>query len=213
MIYIPTLGRWSHIETMLSLENVYVNITLVVQPHEEANYRQLWDSSRVTIKVLPEEVKGIARTRQWIIDNAPENKIIFMDDDIKFARRKKKGSVKLTKVTREDMCELMEWMYCQLEAYPVVGVSMRQGNNNHESSVSYNGQCIRVVGLDLAKVRQHNVRYDVIDMMSDRHMVLSMLELGYPNIITNEWSQDHGGSNTAGGCSRSEEHTSELQSH
>ena len=116
MIYIPTLGRWSHIETMLSLENVCVNITLVVQPHEEANYRQLWDNSRVTIKVLPEEVKGIARTRQWIIDNAPENKIIFMDDDIKFARRKEKGSVKLTKVTREDMCELMEWMYCQLEA-------------------------------------------------------------------------------------------------
>jgi hypothetical protein len=66
-IYIPTLGRVDKQVTYSNMPDWVKDITyFVIQPHEEEIFRKTYPNSN--IKVLPLKIKGIARTREWIIN-------------------------------------------------------------------------------------------------------------------------------------------------
>jgi hypothetical protein len=76
-LVIPSLGRPKEILSHPLLDHAHV----VVQPHEE----ELYKGSGKKVHVLPKEVKGIGRTRHWIVENLwdeGEDCIWMCDDDI-----------------------------------------------------------------------------------------------------------------------------------
>ncbi len=86
-IYISTLGRPHRQTTWNNLShNAKCITTIVVTPKEEGVFRSVLDLAS-HILVLPPEVKGLSANRQWILDNAKEDIIVFMDDDLTFFYR------------------------------------------------------------------------------------------------------------------------------
>ena len=85
-IYIPTLGRVDKQITYENMPQFVKDITwFVVQPHEEKLFIEKYPKGQ--IKVLPENVKGIAKTRKWIMDDGENDCYAMFDDDITFWRR------------------------------------------------------------------------------------------------------------------------------
>jgi|688.fasta_scaffold199862_2 hypothetical protein len=112
-IYIPTLGRLHNQVTYNNLPQRWKDITyFVVQPHEY----ELACSLYPNVLCLPETVKGIAKTRKWIVETAGDSYYAMMDDDIDFLKRninretKKKidGLPSKEKLTEEDFEDLLD---------------------------------------------------------------------------------------------------------
>jgi hypothetical protein len=209
-IVVPSYQRPSRCETLSWLTLGGITPDLVIQPQEQAAYAfGMASKYNCNLVILPPEVKGIANTRQWIVDNTEDDKLLMLDDDLKFFRRVTPTDWHLNKCNAQDMVDMIAWVDDNLNRYPSVGVSLRQGNNQCPSSTRTNGQLIRAVGVHLPTLRQHGLRYDVLPVMEDRHVCLSLLDLGYENCINFEFANDQASSQSAGGCT--EERTKEIQ--
>ena len=75
-IYVPSYKRSDRIMTW----NVLNDCTYVVRESEEAAYREAGITKILTAP--DEEINSLAKVRQWIIDNTPEDIVIQCDDDI-----------------------------------------------------------------------------------------------------------------------------------
>lgn len=196
-IIIPTYGRGTNLTTLSSLpKHIKEWVTVVVQEREA----HLWRDSDVLVQVLPEWVKTVGPTRQWIINNY-QGKVCIMDDDLVFATRRKDDLGKFTPSTAYEICDMLAGIDNNLDEYPVVGLCPREGGNRKTNPTDVNTRVIRVTGLDLEVLKKHDVRYDRLPVMEDFDMLLQMLELGYSNVCLNKWVHNQGGSNSAGGCS------------
>jgi len=83
-IYIPTLGRITNQITYNGLPDQWKKITyLVVQPHEYEEAKSLYPN----VLCLPPEIKGIANTRKWIVEQGKGSYYVMMDDDMYFLKR------------------------------------------------------------------------------------------------------------------------------
>ena len=84
-IYIPTRGRAdSQVTLSFFPDDMRQNVTLVVD-HDEADEYGQYDCN---IMVCPDTVFDIATKRKYIHDNADDNKIVMLDDDLRFYIRK-----------------------------------------------------------------------------------------------------------------------------
>lgn len=76
-IYVPSYRRPNKIIT----DKVLNSCTYVVRKSEEAAYAE--SGVRRFIAVEDEKINSMSKVRQWIIDNAPEDIVLQIDDDIK----------------------------------------------------------------------------------------------------------------------------------
>lgn len=204
-ILIPTYGRRWNQSTWESLPQSVKDITsLVIQKRE----LPVWEDANVRTRVLPDHIQTVGPTRQWIIDNY-SGRVLIMDDDLVFATRRKDDPSKFTPSSHSDIEDMIASVESALYTYPVVGVCPREGGNRKTAPFDVNTRIIRVTGLNLDILKEHDVRYDRLPVMEDFDMLLQMLELGYDNMCLNSWVHNQGGSNTAGGCSTYR--TDELQ--
>lgn len=82
-IYIPSRGRAQRAKTAYILAACAIPFTLVVEPHEEALYRQFHPDADYL--VLPERDRGIGYARQAILDRARatgQERVWQIDDDL-----------------------------------------------------------------------------------------------------------------------------------
>ena len=75
-IYVPSYKRSDRILTW----NVLNSCTYVVRASEEEKYRAAGITSILTAP--DDEINSLAKVRQWIVDNTPEDIVIQCDDDI-----------------------------------------------------------------------------------------------------------------------------------
>ena len=73
-IYVPSYKRYDRIMTW----NVLNDCTYVVRESEEEAYREAGITKILTGP--DEEINSLAKVRQWIIDNTPEDIVIQCDD-------------------------------------------------------------------------------------------------------------------------------------
>ncbi len=203
MIVINTLGRVNNQPTLVALKEAGLNPVLLVQYHE----KDLYDKYDVEVTVLPEYVKNLPETRQWLSENSPYEKVIIIDDDFTFYTRDE--GIKLRKSSNEDIKQMIEQVYSDLETYAAVGISMRQGNNHVEEDFKENSAINGFIGLDLNIVRKEGIRFDHNPAMEDKHVILGLLTRGHKNKVWFKWCYNQPASNTEGGCSTYR--TSELQ--
>lgn len=203
-IFILTKNRIGKQVTLKNLPPSLLSRTFLVCPKSEAEVHghQTW--------YPPDEVTGVCKTRQWILDNAKAvfgvNKIFMLDDDLNFNIRIE-GTTKLRKLKDpEELSLAFETLNTWLDTIPVVGMSTRQGNNTVQFSYADNTRILRFFGFNL-----HNVsaRFDRQRVMEDFDFLLQMLRQGKPNRVLYTFTQDQPQSGSAGGCS--DYRTAELQ--
>lgn len=201
-IYIPTIGRIDKQITWDQLTPVLREKTVLVCPANEALEHQALGRN---VLICPEN--GIGRTRQWIVDQAQEQHLAMVDDDLIFLKRKDPWAWNLRRILDEDVEEMFTWVETMLESYPQVGVSARQGNNRHFPVDLVT--CTRVMNFhayDVHVLRRIGARF--IDpsvpsntVMEDFHLTLTLLESGYENALITDYAWDQTASNAKGGCS------------
>ena len=198
-IVIPTYGRAQDQQTLKQLLAAGLKPTLVVQAREFGQYHLLDSTS---IRILPPHITTIAPTRQWIVDHVGSgNALIMVDDDLVFFKRRDDDRTKLRDIEPGELRHAFEAMGEWLDDYAHVGFAAREGANRNPESCLFNTRIMRVLGYSRSVLQEKNIRFDEMEVMEDFHVALSLLELGYDNMILNDFAHNQGGSGRSGGCS------------
>ncbi len=198
-IVIPTYGRAHNQETLKHLLTARLEVTLVVQAREADQYEP---DGGVKIVILPDSIRTIAPTRQWIVENVGHSDhICMLDDDLVFYRRRTDDPTKLRGITPVELSDAFYLMDRHLANYPHVGFAAREGANRNTESRLFNTRIMRVLGYDRVTLKKHDIRFDEMEVMEDFHVALQLLEAGYDNLVMNEVAHNQGGSGSSGGCS------------
>lgn len=197
-IFIPTLGRVGNQKTLANMpERLYPYVNLVCPPGEVRAHV----AKHPRVNVMACHARGIAATRQWIVESCDQPVCTMVDDDQLFYKRIGK-TVSLTAMTREEVGLMFEEMEGLSMIYPMVGLSARQGNNRAEED--YLVEASRVHNhyvLDVALLKAEGIRFDATSLMEDFYVNLSLLTRGYTTakVVDRCWNQSE--SNSDGGCS------------
>lgn len=209
-IIIPTLGRASvQLQPTLSqMLQAGLRPILLVQPHEEAAYNDFYGG----LWVLPERIKGIAATRDYIIHEMPgDDHVVMLDDDLHFAVRRDDERDKFRQPEPADVRDMVEALNRALHLYPHVAIGSREGGNRVTAEHVWNTRMMRVLGYRRSYLKKHNITFAPMDVMEDFHVTLQILRRGEDCCVLNNWvSNQAGGSDAKGGCSTFR--TLELQS-
>lgn len=196
-IVINTLGRINKQITYNGLPDSIKRLTsFSVQAAEAHLYPDHYD-----LIILPDHVKDLPSTRQWLVDNVKTRYLLIMDDDLTFFTRKDDDPRKLYKMEEHELEDMFNDILHLLECgHPMVGISAREGNNREPLAVKYVGRSMRIFGLDLKTIREVGARFDRTKAKEDMDMTLQLLRAGYQNAIFYCYANDHVSSNAPGGC-------------
>lgn len=196
-ILIPTYGRHDRQITLWGLPQKYREQTELIVQEREAH---LYDTVARKL-VLPNSIRDIGSTRQWITQNIPDSKVIQLDDDLVFARRRTDDPSKFRSITESDFDDMFQFIEEALEDYAHVGVAAREGGNRNVDLFTYNTRMMRVLAYRLDVLRKENIRHDRLTDVEDFDANLQLLRKGYDNCVVNSFCHNQGGSGTDGGCS------------
>jgi hypothetical protein len=209
IITIPTYGRVGKQITLASIPKEWLHLTYLVVQEREYTQHLEQHGHLVNILALPDNVRDIATTRDWIIERFPGGSVLMLDDDLTFARRRTDDRTKFRNCTKEDLTLMFDMLEVRLTGYDHVGMSGREGANRNTHMDLFNTRAMRVLGYNPRKIKAYELKFAPGGFMCDFHMTLELLKRGYPNCVYNDFVHNQPGSNTAGGCS--EQRTSETQ--
>lgn len=208
-IIIPTMQRADRQHTVQQLRMSGVSTEykcFLAIPRDETN----------SYNIPPEfgylllDCSGINNVRQYIVEHCTDNKILMIDDDLNFFYRPYLEDVELYQATGEQILAAIKWIDEKLEDYAHCSLSARTQNFQTTNRI------LRENSLELKTVRPWRIygfRKDIIlgeqldfhagldvNTMDDFHITLSLLELGYPNIVNFKYAHEQRGSNSKGGA-------------
>lgn len=200
-IYIPTMQRLNDQRTLTALAAAGIVPNLVV-PKAEAKAYEKAIGDRA--KILPCPAKGIAMTRQWIMDNHlpfEDEKLVMMDDDLTFHVRRKDDPTKFQPAKPADVKRMLKLIEKHLTKFAHVGVLAREGGNRITEPHVDCSRPLRVYAYNMAMVRAAGAKYHKGLVQDDFDMTLQLLRAGYANRIICEYVNDQVTSNAPGGAS------------
>lgn len=199
-ILIPTLGRDRIITLEFLTQEMHRHVTLLCPAEQHAGLSKAYPSVRVT--VCPR--KGISHVRQWVLDNYSKQQVLMSDDDLPFYVRKDRDNWSdwhARRATPEEVTEALEKMAALTMLYPMVGMSGKQGNNNHKSPIVHATRMWNIWTIDCEIANAEGFRFDATDTMQDFIMHLNFLTAGYTTAMIADFMHCQYASNQAGGCS------------
>lgn len=219
-IYIPSLGRADRIRngqsTICELpKSAWSLVTYVVPVAQEALYRSAlqWHTGAQVV-ACPEV--GIAATRRWMTEHCPEEKILQLDDDIKFQVRKSfETSTFETKPSASSLEDMLAAVDTMLDTYAHGGISDRVAGSRAPLGVG--PPCIvedtRLLrALAYRKTEHQSCEHGRVDVMEDFDIALQLLRRGYHSGNIAWWVQDQRSTQWKGGCSTYRTHEVHEQS-
>jgi hypothetical protein len=203
-IIIPTRGRKEDQLTVQSLGKEFMHRTTLVCPQKDyGSLRGLREDYNVVVQ--PDTNWKIAQKREWIIqewNKRGHNKIIMLDDDLRFATRISDNDWHLRPIGGEELIQEFQRIEDKLgEEFPHVGFGQRQGNNQlAEVGWKIPGKQVCTLGYYLPIVAKE-VRWDLVELREDMCATLQLLLKGYPNAVWTETVVDQREFDAPGGCS------------
>jgi len=201
-IYITTRGRPGR---QVTLENIPKSllpyVSLVVDKTEYYSHKKKY-SEKVAIICFSKGTGtgGLSEKRQFCLEHTSKKYLVLLDDDLRFYTRDKDRKLIIAK--EKDIKKMFDLLFVWMEkGYAHVGVSPREGNNWVTEDYIKVGRMMRVLCFNVEVLRKEKIRFDRLLLMSDFDVVLSLLEKGYPNIVSFIYANGHRGSNDKGGCS------------
>lgn len=197
-LFIPTYQRTDKQKTWDNLPEFVKEFTYLVCGEDE---REAHEKAGRQVLVHPEGYHRVAPKRQWIVENAGEDKIVMADDDLSF-RCREEGSYKLRPMGDVDFAAMFDCLEKELDEYAAVGVSSQAGNNrSFPATLLTPGRMFTMYGLRADVLLREGIKFDDVAVMEDFHVALSLLRKGLPNAILQNWCWSQTKSNAAGGCS------------
>jgi len=198
IIFIPTRGR---VNVQRTRKHLFVDKipyrTIMVVPECEADQ---WDCEKFVVPdnyIFPDIRQAIVR-EFWEVD--PYH--MCMDDDLEFAIRRIKDDWHILPCTFEEIVAMLREVEVWLDTYAHGAISPREGNNRVEALTVENSRAMRCHFYDAEIIYKEELDFRESKCKEDFHMTLSLLELGYTNIVSYKYAQGQSGSNSKGGCER-----------
>jgi hypothetical protein len=198
-IYIPTRGRWNKQITHNALTPKLKEQTVLVTDKDQE------PPPNLPVEFVPETVKGIAATRQYIVENCPERYMVMLDDDLRLATRDYEG--KILPASPEEV----DAMFARLENWLQAGFAHCSSSPrfiNWDEKIDEYKDCTRmmhVLAYDVEKLRKLGASFtkdvDETFSMDDFHMTLQLLRLGHTNRVDLLHRTNPSASNSNGGAS------------
>lgn len=197
-ICIPTRGRVGRVRTLEFMAgSPWLDEVWLVAPKDEAGKHQ-WP------RVMAHDVEGIRATRQWIMDQNVDSKVIMVDDDLRFSTRRLDDPSKFASATPPHVTTIFNRLELMLDQVPLAGLAERSGANRMSAKdipVSMSKRLFSVQAIDNDWFHRANMSYR-IEFMSDFDLTLQCLFKGYPSALLTSHAKDStSGSNAPGGCS------------
>jgi hypothetical protein len=165
------------------LSNLYRDVQIVVQPNSD------WK---------------IAKKREWIVREwmrAGYDKIIFLDDDLRFATRVSADDTHLREIKGHELIPEFKRIEDKLGPdFPHVGFGQRQGNHLLEAGWKSPAKMCFALAYYLPIVTKE-CRFDLVALREDMAVTLQLLLEGFPNAVWNETVVDQRGYDAPGGAS------------
>lgn len=203
-LYVPSIGRTTdaqqHTLRALRAEGLLPKTTVIAPVEEQAFFR------KYGVRVISPEDKGIGGARDYAIRDSlflDESFPIMLDDDLTFFARRQDDPTKFRDMEPGELhFALSKVRACLLTHHgAVAGLATREGGNRNTRAMLYNTRILRVLGYNAKVLVKHGILFSDIPVMEDFHVALSLLKLGYPNVVVNEWCHNQAGSGLSGGCS------------
>ena len=199
-LYIPSSGRAAEQYTLRQLSPEWRKKTFVVVPEAEIDNYHLYIPKDIGLLGCPH--KGIGPTRQFIVAAAYPDKVVMMDDDLRFFRRRLDDRTKFEDAYENDLDNMLSAIEHHLKDYPLVGVCASEGGNRYPDQFYYNGRLLRVLAYDTIVLATQDIDFRTLPVMEDFYVALSLLTRGYENLMLSDWCHNQRGSNERGGCSQ-----------
>jgi hypothetical protein len=191
-------------------------VTYIVCESEYLEYSRIFPPTvqgNANIVAVP-DAWNASEIRHWLTYNwetlryrmdhkQPDPFHVLMDDDLYFLRRVAPTDIRQRSSPgvqdAVDMFERIQHYFDQ--GYAHGGISIRSGNNRTPGVFAENTRVMDIHFYDARTFVEERISLAETPVMGDFHATLSLLELGYPNVLDCEFmsgQQDH----TPGGCSR-----------
>jgi len=208
-IYIPTYRRVDRQLTWSFLPKSVQARTVLVCPKDEA--AALRRATGGTVLVQPASITTIAKKRQWIVDQCDAEYLCMLDDDLRFSVRDPVAGLgtnedgrgcALLKTGPRDVERMFSELEQQLHTHAHGGISMRMGNQSRPPGWHECKRMVYVLAYDLAVLHRF-ARFDEIAHREDMMVTLRLLQAGYANTVSYEFTADQvyaskGGESAAG---------------
>ncbi len=207
-IIIPTRGR---LGTQLTLQNLpkdlYPQVSIVCPQSEAFFHRDRFPLT--TVVPQPDPSVTIAKKREWIMNSFDTEKLVMLDDDLRFAVRREDDPVKFLKATPEQIIQAFKELEEKLTPeVPHAGFSARGsgiGASAQEGGWQLGKRLMYVLGYHVPIVRAH-AQFGRIETREDMDLTLQLFAKGFPNAVNFSFVVDQQFANK-GGCT--EERTME----
>lgn len=183
-------------------------VTFVVQTSDwEENKQDYLNVARQgQFYLLPPHVDNLHKTRQYLLnDRTTFNDPVQcqMDDDIVFSARRHDDPTKFRAMKAEDYNIMFTSLAAHAALHGVAGVVAREGANRNTEPYLYTTRQMRLHAFSPRIFRELGIRWDLLRSPGpeDFAMLLQLMVAGRKNCVVNDYCQNQGGSNTAGGCS------------
>lgn len=153
---------------------------------------------------VPDNIDGITNKRQFIFEQCAalgKDKVLMLDDDLVFARRRKDNPTLFLPATDDDLLEAVNEMEDALDDYPHVGFGHREGGNRRPETQLFNTRMMRALGWNVPWIMKKPYKINDVRLMEDFYMTLKLLTDGEQTCCLNWIVTNQKGSGTAGGCS------------
>jgi len=209
-IYVPSRGRAD--DRLLRGPSVQAphgtDVVYVVGPDEIAKYSVAILRNGLPARVVScEHQPNISAVRWWIGLHAQKDgldRFVIMDDDVGLLVRKADDNWQLRGAEKDDVQQMLQWMWSELDRSQNVGISPREGNNrvgvgNSAELTQYNTRAMRVQGFQTEAFLA--CEHGRVRVMEDFDISLQILAAGGQIAVNYFWAQGQRMTNESGGCS------------
>ena len=150
-VYIPSMGRAGKVTTHKLFRNSYI-----VCPNSEVEEYKKWHSNVIGVD---DKVKGITKTRNWILDYNKDNWHIQVDDDALSFHMFEKGKIhKFIDPERIDEILSKQFRVCEEWGYKVWGFALAADYKFYREYTPFSTQ--GVIGANIIGVINNPLRFD-----------------------------------------------------
>jgi hypothetical protein len=212
IIFIPSRGRanWYTRKTLSHIPLDFMHKTVVTVPHgEEDAYTKAAprDALDKGLTILPMAYNRIADKRHKMALLAKdwlEDKMCILDDDLVFLIRRQVGHFSMRNQNHVDATNMFLYIDQLLDTYVHGAISPREGNNRAGDGNRFqlDVENTRAMRFHFFRTEQFlEVDHSRMQTMEDFHTTLSLLRMGYKNIVPYWYAQGQAKTQSPGGCS------------
>lgn len=201
IIVIPTRGRVGKQTTLQNLPGELWPDVMILCPSGEVAAHQK-DFPYVKVQAQEDDNWDIATKRKWIVEHSADPKLVMLDDDLRFAYRRKDETDKFRTATDKEILQgFIELENYLCEDFPHAGFTARGGSINpaaRKGGWQIGKRMMYVLGYYLPVVCRE-AEFGRVSTHEDIDVCLQLLKKDLPNIVNFDLVVDQKFGNP-GGC-------------